>query len=214
MIYGYFACHCEGSIVIIGYLDNGQKNISIESQRDIINQYTQDNACPIDVFLTDHDIKNIKDNINSKENTIIIANIACLGNRLATVTENIESMIFDGFTIIAVKENLKFESSEETMQLLNGIKLSIDIRNSMVSVITRKALDDKLAQGFKLGRDFGFKNKRYCWNGKEEDIKNKLLSGMTRQQTADEVGISIVSLYNYLKLNPELKNMTSGDTNA
>ena len=214
MIYGYFACHCEESIVIIGYLDNGQKNISIESQRDIINQYTQDNACPIDVFLTDHDIKNIKDNINSKENTIIIANIACLGNRLATVTENIESMIFDGFTIIAVKENLKFESSEETMQLLNGIKLSIDIRNSMVSVITRKALDDKRAQGFKLGRDFGFKNKRYCWNGKEEDIKNKLLSGMTRQQTADEVGISIVSLYNYLKLNPELKNMTSGDTNA
>ncbi|MDD4556176.1 MAG: hypothetical protein PHE89_02445 [Alphaproteobacteria bacterium] len=50
----------------------------------------------------------------------------------------------------------------------------------MVSVITRKALDDKRAQGFKLGRDFGFRNKRYCWNGKEEEIKNKLLSGMSR----------------------------------
>ena len=214
MIYGYFACHCEGSIVIIGYLDNSQKNISIESQRDIINQYAQDNVCDVDIFLTEPDIKNIKNNINSKENTIIIANIACLGSKLATVTENIESMIFDGFTLITVKENLKFESSEETKQLLNGIKLSIDIRNSMVSVITRKALDDKRAQGFKLGRDFGFKNKRYCWNGKEEDIKNKLLSGMTRQQTADEVGISIVSLYNYLKLNPELKTMTSGGQNA
>ena len=203
-----------GNGVITRYLDCSQININTYKQRDIAGQYAQCNACPIDIFLTEHDIKNIKDNINSKENTIIIANIACLGNRLATVTENIESMIFDGFTIIAVKENLKFESSEETMQLLNGIKLSIDIRNSMVSVITRKALDDKRAQGFKLGRDFGFKNKRYCWNGKEEDIKNKLLSGMTRQQTADEVGISIVSLYNYLKLNPELKNMTSGGQNA
>ena len=109
MIYGYFACHCEGSIVIVGYLDNSQKNISIESQRDIINQYAQDNACPIDVFLTEPDIKNIKDNINSKENTIIIANIACLGSKLATVTENIESMIFDGFTLITIKENLNFE---------------------------------------------------------------------------------------------------------
>ena len=123
-------------------------------------------------------------------------------------------MIFDVFALITVKENLKFESSEETKQLLNGIKLSIDIRHSMASVITRKALDDKRAQGFKLGRDFGFKNKRYCWNGKEEDIKNKLLSGMSRLRTAKEVGISIVSLYNYLKLNPELKKLTRRDKNA
>ena len=200
--------------MIVGYLDNSQKNISIESQRDIINQYARDNAFPIDIFLTEPDIKNIKNNINSKEHTIIIANIACLGSKLATVTENIESMIFDGFTLITIKENLKFEPSEETEQLIKGIKLSIDIRNSMVSVITRKALDDKRAQGFKLGRDFGFKNKRYCWNGKEEEIKNKLLSGVSRLRTAKEVGISIVSLYNYLKLNPELKNMTRGDQNA
>lgn len=200
--------------MIIGYLDNSHKNISIESQRDIINQYARDNACPIDIFLTEPDIKNIKKNINSKEHTIIVANIACLGNKLAIITENIESMVFDGFTLVTIKENLKFEHSGETEQLIKGIKLSIDIRNSMVSVITRKALDDKRAQGFKLGRDFGFKNKRHCWNGKEEDIKNKLLSGMTRRKTADEVGISIVSLYNYLKLNPELKNMTSGDQNA
>lgn len=200
--------------MIIGYLDNSHKNISIESQRDIINQYARDNACPIDIFLTEPDIKNIKKNINSKEHTIIVANIACLGNKLAIITENIESMVFDGFTLVTIKENLKFEHSGETEQLIKGIKLSIDIRNSMVSVITRKALDDKRAQGFKLGRDFGFKNKRYCWNGKEEEIKNKLLSGMSRLRTAKEVGISIVSLYNYLKLNPELKNMTSGDQNA
>ena len=197
--------------MIIGYLDNSQKNISIESQRDIINQYAQDNACPIDIFLTEPDIKNIKDNINSKENIIIIANIACLGSKLATVTENIESMIFDGFTLITVKENLKFESSEETKQLLNGIKLSIELRNSMVSVITRKALDDKRAKGYKLGRDFGYKHKRYIWEGKEADIKNKLLSGMTCQQTADEVGMSVGSLYKCLQLNPELK-MARGET--
>ena len=200
--------------MIIGYLDNSHKNISIESQRDIINQYARDNACPIDIFLTEPDIKNIKNNIKSKEHTIIVANIACLGNKLAIITENIETMVFDGFTLVTIKENLKFEPSEETEQLIKGIKLSIDIRNSMVSVITRKALDDKRAQGFKLGRDFGFKNKRYCWNGKEEEIKNKLLSGMSRLRTAKEVGISVVSLYNYLKFNPELKNMTNGDQNA
>ena len=197
--------------MILGYLDCSQRNISIDMQRDIINQYTRENVCDVDVFLNDPDIKNIKDNINSKENTLIMANIACLGSKLAIIVENIEFLVSNGFELISVKENLKFDSSNETTQLLNGIKLSIDIRNSMVSTITKKALNDKRAQGYKLGRDFGHKNKRYIWEGKEADIKNKLLSGMTRQQTADEVGISIVSLYNYLKLNPELK-MARGET--
>mgnify|MGYP003480472268 FL=1 len=143
-----------------------------------------------------------------------MANIACLGSKLATIVENIEFLGSNGFELISIKENLKFDSSKETTQLLNGIKLSIDIRNSMVSTITKKALNDKRAQGYKLGRDFGYKHKRYIWEGKEADIKNKLLSGMTRQQTADEVGISVFSLYNYLKLNPELKNMTNGGQHA
>ena len=200
--------------MILGYLDCSQRNISTDMQRDIINQYTRENVCDVDVFLNDPDIKNIKDNINSKENTLIMANIACLGSKLAIIVENIEFLVSNGFELISVKEDLKFDSSKETTQLLNGIKLSIDIRNSMVSTITKKALNDKRAQGYKLGRDFGHKNKRYIWEGKEADIKNKLLSGMTRQQTADEVGISVVSLYNYLKLNPELKNMTNGGQSA
>ena len=77
----------------------------------------------------------------------------------------------------------------------------------MVSTITKKALNDKRAKGYKLGRDFGLKNKRYCWDGKEEEIKNKILSGVSKLQIADEIGISVASLYNYLKLNPELKDL-------
>ena len=193
--------------MIIGYLDNNQRNISTDEQRDIVNQYARDSAYNIDIFLNDTDIKNIKDNINSKENTLIMANIACLGSKLVTIVENIELLVSNRFELISVKEDLKFDSSNETTQLLNGIKLSIDIRNSMVSTITKKALGDKRAKGYKLGRDFGLKNKRYCWDGKEEEIKNKLLSGVSKLKTADEVGISIASLYNYLKLNPELKEL-------
>ena len=197
--------------MIVGYLDCSQRNISADMQRDIVNQYARNNAYNIDIFINDPDIKNIKDYINSKKNMLIMANIACLGSKLATIVENIEFLVSNGFELISVKEDLKFDSSNETTQLLNGIKLSIDIRNSMVSTITKKALNDKRAQGYKLGRDFGHKNKRYIWKGKEEDIRNKLLSGMTRRQTADEVGMSVTSLYKCLQLNPELK-MIRGET--
>ena len=200
--------------MIIGYLDNSQRNISTDDQRDIINEYAQDNVCAIDIFLTDSDIQNIKNDITSKENTIVIANIACLGSKLSIIVDNIESLILDGFTLITIKENLKFKDTEETKQLLNGIKLSIELRNSMISVVTRKALDIKRAQGFKLGRDFGYKHKRYCWEGKEEEIKNKLLQGITHKQIAEELEISYTSFYNFLRLNPELKKLTRRGKNA
>jgi len=206
-------CIIIGDFMVVGYLDCSQKNIDINIQRDIVNQYAQVNACVVDVFFNDQDIKKVKNNINSKENTIIVANIACLGNKLITIVENIEFIISNGFTLISVKENVKFDSSVETNQLLKGIKLSIDIRNSMVSIITKKALDDKKSKGYKLGRDFGLKNKRYCWNGKEEEIKNKILSGMAYLRIAKEVGISVASLYNYLKLNPELKMVREETSN-
>ena len=51
--------HCyKGRIVIIGYLDNNQRNISTDEQRDIVNQYARDNAYNIDIFINDPDIKN------------------------------------------------------------------------------------------------------------------------------------------------------------
>ena len=105
--------------MILGYLDCSQRNISTDMQRDIINQYTRENVCDVDVFLNDPDIKNIKDNINSKENTLIMANIACLGSKLAIIVENIEFLVSNGFELISVKEDLKFDSSNETTQLLN-----------------------------------------------------------------------------------------------
>lgn len=200
--------------MIVGYLDSNQRNISEDKQRDNIKQYAEIISCPIDVFISGFDIRNAKDNINSKKSTFIVANIACLGAKLNDVAENIELLLANGFELISVKENIKFDSSEESKQLLKGIKLSIEIRNSMVSVITRKALDEKKAQGYKLGRDFGSKNKKRVWDGKEEEIKSLLLAGVPRLRVAKEVGISIMSLYGYLKLNPDLEKATRGGKDA
>lgn len=192
--------------MIVWYVDNSQKNISANEQRDILNKYAQDNSYSIDVFLTDPDIKSIRDNVSSKNNTLIIANIACLGNKLAIIVENIEFLISGGFEIISIKENLKLDSSEETTQLIKGIKLSIDIRNSMVSTITKKALDNRKAKGFKLGPAFGNKRKK-SWSDFEAPIIKMLSSGMSRQAVADKLGISTTSLYNFIKLHPELRKL-------
>lgn len=92
-----------------------------------------------------------------------------------------------------------FDESKKNITI-DGINLTIKIRSSMTSTITRQALNKKREQGYKLGRDFGFKNKRYIWKGKEKEIIQKLQSGLSCLKTAKKVGISVTSLYNFLQL--------------
>ncbi len=199
----------------IGYFDESKKNITIDDQKSIVMSYINKHNLDVDIFFSSTDFSSIMDQINSKNHTIIVANIACLGNKLEKIKDNLENLMSQKLNLISVAEEMHLKSDDDTLsEAINGINLAIKIRSSMTSTITRQALNKKREQGYKLGRDFGIKNKRYIWEGKEEEIKNKLLSGMSRLRTAKEVGISVVSLYKYLKLNPELKKMTGGVQNA
>ena len=84
----------------------------------------------------------------------------------------------------------------------------------MNSVVAKRALKNKKEQGYKLGRKTGYRNKKYIWSGKEEEIKQKLLAGMTRRQVAQDTGMSIFSLYNYINQTPELKQALEAVRNA
>lgn len=60
---------------------------------------------------------------------------------------------------------------------------------------------------YKLRRKICCYNSNYIWSGKENEIKQKLLSGITRKQEALDTGMSICSLYNYINQTPELKKI-------
>lgn len=201
--------------MFIGYFDESKKNTAIDDQKSIVVSYINEHNLDVDIFFSSTDFSSIMDQINSKNHTIIVANIACLGNKLEKIKDNLENLMSQKLNLISVAEEMHLKSDDDTLsEAINGINLAIKIRSSMTSTITRQALNKKREQGYKLGRDFGYKHKRYIWDGKEEEIKNKLMSGMSRLRTAKEVGISIASLYNYLKINPELKNITNGGQNA
>lgn len=200
--------------MFIGYFDESKKNIAIDDQKSIVMSYVNEHQMNVDIFFSSTDFSSIIDQINSENHTIIVANIACLGSKLEKIKDNLENLMSQKLDLISITEEMHLKSDDTLSEAIDGINLAIKIRSSMVSTITKKALNRKREQGYKLGRNFGYKHKRYIWDGKEEEIKNKLMSGMSRLRTAKEVGISIVSLYNYLKINPELKNITNGGQNA
>src|SRR5574344_1607442 len=214
MLLRFLCCSMIESEMFIGYFDETKRNITVEDQKSIVDSYINEHKINLDIVLSSSDFDSIFENINTPKHTIIVSNITCLGNKLERINANFKKLLPLKLELISVKENLHLRSDENLSAMIEGINLAIKIRSSMTSTITRQALNKKREQGYKLGRDFGFKNKRYIWEGKEEEIKNKLMSGMSRLRTAKEVGISIVSLYNYLKINPELKNITNGGQNA
>ena len=50
--------------------------------------------------------------------------------------------------------------------------------------------------------------------GQYTEIKQKLFAGMTRRQVAQDTGMSIFSLYNYINQTPELKQALEAVRNA
>lgn len=199
--------------MIIGYLDNNQRNISIEQQQNNVTKYAHDNLYDVCAFFNNIDIKNIVNSIISKNNTIIVANIACLGNKLAIIVENIEFLISNGFELISVKENLKFDSSKETQHLLNGLRLSIEIRNSMVSTITGNALKKRKDEGKVLGRCVGYRSSCTILERNKDKITQMYHEGKTKKQIADEFGCSVGLIFQYLRDNPEIKMIKDKDGN-
>ena len=200
--------------MIIGYIDGFVKNISAQEQAALINSYAKSNGLVIDLISSKSNISELADDLKTKNHTLLLANIVCLGNKLKSIKENLRNLAEKGITVICVKENYKFTPSKELNWMLKGMDLSIDIRNHMVSTITKNALEEKKAQGIRLGRGLGSINKKHAWEGKEELIKDRILAGITNAEIAKEIGMCATSFYAFLKNNPEIKKLGRRCKNA
>ena len=157
--------------MFIGYFDETKRNITVEDQKSIVDSYINEHKINLDIVLSSSDFGSIFENINTPKHTIIVSNTTCLGNKLERINANFKKLLPLKLELISVKENLHLRSDENLSAMIEGINLAIKIRSSMTSTITRQALNKKREQGYKLGRDFGFKKKRYIWEGKELDYR-------------------------------------------
>lgn len=189
--------------MILGYLDTNTKNIDVESQRQQILQYTAANNLAVDMFVQESSVCAVASNLELTENhTVIIANIVALGTSLQQIKENLSLLGEANLTLISVKEGYIWKP-EELHSMPKALDLVVNIRSSLTSIVTCKALSERKAQGVRLGRKTP--NKQHVFDGKEEEIKQKLADGVTKVQIAKDFGVAQVTLYAFLKQHPELK---------
>ena len=195
--------------MIVGCINDNKKNVDAETQRKVISDYALANDLIIDVFYNYDTVLQVTESFQTTGHIVLFANIVSIGENLAQVKDNLRLLLSKNLKIISIKENMILESGKNADFLLQGLEQALDIMKSMISVVTKRALKNKKEQGYKLGRK-GSKNKKHIWNGKEDEIKQKLLAGVPRTQVAKQTGMSIFSLYNYINQTPELKQALWG----
>lgn len=189
-------------LMILGYLDKSEKNISVTEQRQQIIQYASKNNLIIDMFWEDKDVSVLSEKLNTNNHTIVIANIVALGTTLATIKDNIRLFATAGIKVVSVKEGLCL-NFEHISEIIKGFELALDIRNSLSSIVTCKALAERKASGVVLGRKTP--NRTHVFDNKGEYVKQQLAKGVTKVQIAKDLGVSQGYLYAFLKAHPELK---------
>ena len=200
--------------MIVGYINSNKKNVDAAAQRQAISDYAQANGLIIDTFYTSDNVSQLAECLQTGGHDVLFANIVSVGGTLLQVKDNLRFLLAKSLKIVSIKENMILESGKDAEMLLQGLEQAAEIMSSMISVSSKRALADKKEQGYKLGRKTGYRNQKYIWSGKEDEIKQKLLAGMTRRQVAQDTGMSIFSLYNYINQTPELKKALWGKNDA
>lgn len=188
--------------MILGYLDNNEKNIDVERQRRQILDYASENGLVVDMFLQESKIESLKSSTKTDNHTLIVANVVALGTSLLQIKGSLSVLADLNLTVISVKEGYIWEP-KDLEQISAGLGLVIAIRSSLSSIVTRGALAERKAQGVQLGRKTP--NKKRVFDGKEEEIRQKLADGVTKVQIAKDFGVAQVTLYAFLRQHPELK---------
>ncbi len=185
--------------MVIAYLDSCGKNISMEKQRQVIEQYAGGVGCAVDVFFSGNDIRKLADNFQAGEHVLLLADIVCLGCRFETIMKNLRILSAKNFKVISIKENFIIEPGQKSESLFDAMDAVQRLRRSMLSVVTRNALDKKRLSGCKLGRREGYRNKKYVWSDKEEELKKLLLQKCSKAEISRRLNISVGTIYGFIR---------------
>lgn len=181
---------------------------TVENQEFQINNYCKANNIVIDNWI-EETVTGVKDphkrklgtllDIVQPGDTIICADLSRLGRSLFMVMEILSDCLSKGVTIIAIKENFTLQDDIQTKVLSFAFGLAAEIERNMISERTKQALNRKKAEGIKLGRPQGSKNKHTKLSGKQDTIIELLNQHQTYTSIAKIFHVDRTTLMRFVK---------------
>lgn len=198
--------------MIYGYIRVSTDKQTVENQRYEINAFAIREKIEISAWF-EETISGCKDYETRKlgkllskmksGDIMICTELSRLGRNLFMIMSILNLCMKQNVRVWTIKDNYRLGSDISSKVLAFAFGLSAEIERNLISQRTKEALARKKAEGMKLGRPVGSKNKKYKLMGKEKTINQFLSEGKSMSYIAKRINVHRITLKRFLQKDRE-----------
>jgi DNA invertase Pin-like site-specific DNA recombinase len=147
--------------------------------------------------VTPHLLKRLNSN-----DTLVVENVSFLGANVHEIITTLNAVSECGINLCLAQENISFKA-DKLPEIASSLLLAFRLHQSLISLRSKTALQEKKARGVKLGRPYG-SNPALKLDDHKDEIKKLLLTGVSKDDIAEQYNVCRATVYNFIKKNPEL----------
>lgn len=134
-----------------------------------------------------------------KDDLIICAEISRLGRNMFMIMDILNTCLEKECRVWTIKEGYRLGEDIQSKILAFAFGIAAEIERQLISTRTKEALARKRAEGKRLGRPKGGKNRRHAMDDKAEKARKMLLAGEKKGEVARALGVSRNTVWRWMK---------------
>lgn len=198
--------------MIYAYIRVSTEKQTVENQRFEIQKFATEQQLIIDKWISET-ISGTKDISErklgpllkrmKKGDVLIVTEISRLGRNLMGIMSILNQCMTKNTMVLTVKERYTLGNNINSQILAFAFSLSAQIERDLISQRTKEGLARRVAEGVKLGRRKGAKNKKYKLEEKEHIIRQMLNEGKSKSAICRKLKCHLITLNKHLsRTNP------------
>lgn len=194
--------------MVFGYIRVSSDKQTVENQRFEINKFCEKQNIVINDWIEEtisgtkayskRQLGKLLKHIQ-KGDLIICSELSRLGRNLFMIMEILNICMVKECRVWTIKDNYRLGDDIQSKVLAFAFGLSAEIERNLISQRTKEALARKKAEGVRLGRIRGSKNKHNVLSGKEEKIEMWLSQGMSKAEVARRCKVNVCTIFRFIK---------------
>ncbi len=184
----------------IGYIGEKEGKAERDRRNEEIRSFAREKGIRVEGIYAEQAIGDIKEVVLPRCQGVIISNMRILGENLRQIKENLLYCREHKLQIYSIEDGYEFNEQNLSDDFFKGIDIAIEVRRDLISQTVKKVLKERKKEGKKLGRPFGAKVKSKLEKNTTE-ILQMINSGISKSEIARRLGVTRVTVLNFIKRN-------------